>query len=179
MPRKSLRKFVPTPDMLKGKPGMRSLQKILEDPNLFHLNRHSVSVACFVGIFTAFLPVPGQMVIAAVLAYFFRCNVAISVMLVWISNPITIPPIFFSTYRLGTWMLDSPAPDFSIDLSTQWFTEEFPKYWEPLLAGSVLSGLVFGFLGYLAMHLFWRWKVNHNWKRRKSRLQSRADNQAD
>lgn len=62
-----------------------------------------------VGVFTSFLPLPGQMVIAALLALWLRCNLPLSIILVWISNPITMPAIFYSTYKLGAWILGTPG----------------------------------------------------------------------
>jgi uncharacterized protein (DUF2062 family) len=60
----------------------------------------------FIGLFCAFLPLPFQMVIAASLAVLSRCNVPIAVVLVWVSNPITMTPMLFFSYQLGAWLLD-------------------------------------------------------------------------
>ncbi|GAB1265156.1 DUF2062 domain-containing protein [Aurantivibrio infirmus] len=148
--------------------------KLLHDPNLFHLNRHSVSVAVFVGVFVAFLPIVGQMPLAALLAIVFRCNMPIAVALCWISNPITFPPIFFCTYEIGRWILDSPPAKFSLDLSWRWLMEDFQLIWKPLLTGSMLSGIVLGLLGYLSMQAFWYWSVMRNWGIRKEKRLKKA-----
>ena len=102
MARKLLKRLMPDPESIRKRPGLKFLGKLLHDPNLFHLNRHSVSVAAFVGVFTSFLPLPGQMLIAAGLALLARCNLPLSIVLVWISNPLTILPIFATTTKLGT-----------------------------------------------------------------------------
>ncbi|MGD8176516.1 DUF2062 domain-containing protein [Marinimicrobium sp. ARAG 43.8] len=173
MARKLLRRFIPSHSAIKKLPALHFLGDMLHDPNLFHLNRHSVSAAFFVGIFVAFIPLPGQMPIAAVFALLLRCNLPISVALVWISNPLTMPVLFFATYQLGRWLLNVPPVSVSLELSWHWLMHEFSLIWKPLLVGSLLSGLVFGLLGYVVMQLFWRWTVIKSWRRRKQRRQAR------
>ena len=67
----------------------------------------------------AFLPLPFQMFIAAFIAFYANANLPISVGLVWISNPLTIPPLFYGTYLLGAWMLDTPTAELEIELSLE------------------------------------------------------------
>ena len=50
------------------------------------------------------------------------CNVPLAIALVWISNPITIPPLFYFTYRLGTLILGEPETVGSIELSLTWLS---------------------------------------------------------
>jgi len=179
MARKLIRRFIPSAAAIKNLSALGFLGKLLHDPHLFHLNRHSVSVAFFVGIFTAFIPLPGQMPIAALLALLFRCNLPLSVILVWISNPLTMAPMFFITYQLGRWMLEVPPVSVSLEFSWHWLTHEFGLIWRPLLAGSLLTGLVFGGLGYLVMQVFWRWTVIKNWRRRQRRREAAEPEQPD
>ena len=166
MPKSFIRRWLPTPEQVRANNGLKFLGKLLHDPNLFHLNRHSVSVALAVGIFTSFLPLPGQMMIAALLALWFRCNLPLSMILVWISNPVTMPAIFYSTYKLGAWILGTPPLDFKIELSLQWLTQEVGKIWLPLFFGSLLTGIFFAAVSYFAMQGLWRWHVIKRWKMR-------------
>lgn len=149
----------------------------MDEPNLFHLNRHSVSVAFFVGIFCAFVPLPGQTILAILLALWFRCNMPISVALIWISNPLTIAPIFFLTFEFGRWLLNSPPMDFSIHFNWDWFNNQGKAFIAPLIVGSLVSGLIFGAIGYFTMHQLWRWQVVRTWEsRKKRRLEAKAAN---
>jgi len=150
---------------------MRMLGDWIHDPNLWHLNRYSVSVGAFVGLFFAFIPIPVQMLLAALAAIKLRCNLPMSVGLVWITNPLTIPPIFYTTYTFGSYLLDTPPVDFSIELSWDWFLSEFKHIWQPLLLGSFVTGLFFGTLGYFSMQMWWRWHVSQQWKQRRMRRQ--------
>ncbi|MDO3387153.1 DUF2062 domain-containing protein [Gilvimarinus sp. SDUM040013] len=173
MARKVIRRYLPDPAAIKEKPALQFLGDLLHDPNLFHLNRHSVSLAFFFGVFFAFLPVPGQMVLAALCALWVRCNMPITLALVWITNPLTYAPIFFATYQLGRWILDAPTLANSSEHNWAWLMEEFSLIWKPLMLGSIITGLILGGISYIAMQLFWRWHVLRAWEHRKLRRKSR------
>lgn len=169
MPKKLFKRWSPDQAKMRENPAFKFLGVLLHDPNLFHLNRHSVSVAFFVGLFIAFLPIPGQVPLAAFAAVLFRCNLPIAITLVWISNPLTFPIIFLGTYILGARVLQLPPRKFDFDLSWQWFAEVFPLYWQPLLVGSVIASTFFGAVGFLTIQWLWRWQVSKRWKNRSKR----------
>ena len=146
---------------------MRWLGPILDDPNLFHLTRHSVSTAMLAGLFTAFIPLPFQMPLAAILAFWLGCNLPISLALVWITNPVTVLPIFTGCYWLGSWLLGVETLDITVQIDWQWIKTEGINIWQPLLIGSLFCGIVFGGVGYFGTHLLWRWHVVYNWEKRK------------
>jgi len=173
MARKFIKRFIPSSATIKEHPSLRFLGKLLHDPNLFHLNRHSVSVAFFVGIFVAFIPIPFQMPVAACGALLFRCNLPISVALVWITNPLTMPPIYFACYQLGRWMLQLEPSSINVEFTLEWISNKLILIWEPLLLGCLTCGLVFGALGYLVMRYFWRWQVIQTREKRKKRRAAR------
>ena len=129
---------------------------LLHDPNLLHLNRRSVSMAFFVGLFMSFVPLPSQMIMAAAVAILVRCNLPISVGLVWISNPVTMPPIFYFAYKIGAWVLGIPEREFTFELSWTWLGTELGAIWEPFLLGCAICGIVFGLLGFATIRLLWR-----------------------
>ena len=167
MPKKALKKYFPNPQSIQDHPSLQFLGTWLHEPNLWHLNRRSVSRAFFLGIFFAFMPMPFQMVAAAFFSVFIHSNLPISVGLVWISNPVTIPPIFYFTYKVGAAILNLPTRPFEIELSVDWAVTELGAIWEPLLLGSLICASIFGLMGYIGMRLFWRWHVIHNWNKRK------------
>ena len=106
MPKKLIKKYMPDHETIRNHPHLNKIfGTLLHDPNLLHLNRRSVSMAFAVGLFMAFVPVPFQMVLAAAAAIIIRCNLPISVGLVWVSNPFTMPPLFYFCYLVGTWIL--------------------------------------------------------------------------
>jgi len=169
MPRKLFKRWSPDPSKIRQTPALKFLGTLLHEPNLFHLNRYSVSVAFFVGLFVAFLPTLGQIPIAALGALLFRCNLPISIALVWISNPFTFPVIYFATYKLGARLMQLQPRELHFDMSWQWFASEFIHIWQPLLLGSVIASIFFGTLGYVIIQWTWRWHVVQRWQQRKNR----------
>lgn len=113
------------------------------------------------------------MLVAAVLAVIFRSNLPVSVGLVWITNPLTMPPIFYCTYLVGDFLLGSPAGNIEFELSMEWLSESLSLIWWPLLFGSVLCGIVFAIVSYVLINQFWVWHVNRSWRERKAK--SRKD----
>jgi len=171
MPKKFLKRFTPSQQFIKDHPSLRFLGPLVEDPNLFHLNRYSVSMAFLVGMFWAFIPMPAQMVVVAIVALWVRCNLPIALALVWITNPITIPAIFFATYSLGAWVLDTPAMNIDVTLTWEWINGELGRIWKPLIVGSLITGAICSVTSYTLINILWQWHVVHRWqKRRKARL---------
>lgn len=148
---------------------LRMFGRLLHDPNLFHLNRRSVSGAFALGLFNAFVPVPFQMVLSAAGAILFRVNLPIAVGLVWITNPVTMPPIFYFSYLVGTWILGTPVSVVEFSISVEWLRSELALIWQPFLLGCFVCGTVAASAGYVLMRGFWRLHVIKDWKARRQR----------
>ena len=167
MPRRLFKRYMPDPASIREHKSLRFLGTLLHDANLWHLNRHSVARAMAVGLFAAFIPIPMQMLLAAVLAVWLRANMPISVSLVWLTNPITMPPVFFCTYQLGAWLMNVPARTLPDELTWEWISGQLSTLWQPFLLGSVVAGLALGAAAYCLTMLYWRWWVARQWRRRK------------
>ncbi|HEC20177.1 MAG TPA: DUF2062 domain-containing protein [Gammaproteobacteria bacterium] len=175
MPKRIIKRFMPDQQLIRDHKHLQFLGTLLHDPNIFHLTRRSVSGAFSVGLFMAFVPVPFQMVLAAIGAIVARVNLPIAVALVWITNPLTMPPIFYGAYKVGAWILDTPVRNIQFELTVEWITNELSAIWQPFLLGCFISGLFFATLGNVAIRLFWRWHVNHNWRKRKQARAAMAE----
>jgi len=136
------------------------------EPNLWHINRHSSATAFFVGLFCAFIPLPSQMVVAALASIWLRCNLPLAVALCWITNPLTIAPIFFLAYKVGTTVLGVTAESVEFELSWQWMSHGLVAIWQPFLLGCLLCGVFFGCLGYFVVSVLWRWGAMRRWRAR-------------
>ena len=173
MPRKFIRRYMPDHHTIRNHQSIRLFGDWLHEPNLWHLNRRSVSGAVAVGLFCAFLPIPFQMVAAAAGAIFFKVNLPLSVVGVWISNPITIPPIFYFNYVVGETLLGMEPVPIDFELTAEWFAQELAHIWQPLLLGSLVVAVFMSALGYFAVRGLWRFHIISHHRKRKQRSHER------
>ncbi len=174
MPRKFFQRLMPDPAKIKDNKSLSIFGELLHDPNLWHLNRRSVAGAFAVGLFFAWVPLPSQMVMAAATAILLRTNLPLSVVLVWITNPITIPPMFYFAYTLGTWLLGTTPEHFEFALSMDWLLNEMEANWKPFLIGCVTLAVSSSILGYFGVQALWRYSI---YKRRQSKRLAKEDTQ--
>lgn len=167
MPRKFLKRIMPDHHRMREHPYLQRFGQRLTEPKLWHLNRRSVAGGLALGVFIAFLPVLGQMVIAAAFAILLRLNLPVAVMSVWITNPFTIAPIYYFSYKVGTQILSEPLGQYAFNWSLEWFGREFAAVWQPLLLGSVICGLLAALLSVVFVRLIWRLVVIRNWLARR------------
>ena len=169
MPKKFIQRFLPKHDVIKNHQHLQIFGKLLHSANLWHLNRRSVAGAFANGLFMAFVPVPFQMVFAAGTAILFNVNLPLSIALVWITNPITMPPMFYGTYRLGNWLMGRKGGEFHFELSFDWLTTGLAAIWQPFLLGCFVAGTIAALLGYISIRVYWRMHVLRQWNKRKTR----------
>ena len=169
MPRKFLKRWIPDTEHIIGHPNLRFFGTLLADPNLFHLNRRSVSGAFAVGLFIAFLPMPAQMAAAAAVAILVRVNLPISVVMVWVSNPATLPPILLTAYTLGKRVMNEPLQMARFEPSLEWVLQEFGRIWQPLLIGSLIMSTIAAIVGFVVVRVLWRISVSQQIRLRRIR----------
>ena len=135
------------------------------------VNRHSVSKAILVGLFFAMIPMPMQMLAVILMVPFIKFNVPIGVSLVWITNPVTMPFIFYGEFLVGNLLTFSSVThdiDFIVELFTMnWFSSEFlSKLMEiivPMYIGALFCAIVFSISGYYLIRYLW-WRSVHQEK---------------
>ena len=176
MPKRYFKHLIPDPHKIREHRYLRFLGPILHDPNLLHVNKRSVSGAVSVGLFVAFVPVPFQMLLAAISSVVVRVNLPVAVGVVWVSNPLTMPPMFYFSYKIGAWTLAVPEMDFDFELSFDWLGHSLSEIWEPFLLGCFIMGSVSAVVGGLSVRILWRIKVQQLWDHRKQKRHLRKTN---
>ncbi|MBE7465595.1 MAG: DUF2062 domain-containing protein [Planctomycetes bacterium] len=136
----------------------------------------SIAASTAIGIFVAWTPTIGiQMIISFALCAVARVNRIAGPLMAWITNPVTIPPIFYFNYLVGSWILHSEgdAGTAGKRMDAAWETMGTVSMWDfltfngpqinkwfdemlhlgaeimvPLMVGSILVGLVLGLAAY-------------------------------
>ncbi|MFT5757366.1 MAG: hypothetical protein ACI9LM_002095 [Alteromonadaceae bacterium] len=168
MPKKILKRFMPDHNTIKNNKYLQIFGDLLHNANLWHLNRRSVAKGFAVGLFFAFIPVPFQMVLAAGIAIIVHANLPLSIALVWITNPLTMPAIFYFCYVVGAWVLGVKEKAFTFEVSWQWLIDSLSTIGPAFIVGCGVLATLFSVLGYISIHILWRYSVSKEWKKRKN-----------
>ncbi len=166
---------IPSREEVLALSSLKFMHGLISEPNLWHFNRRSVARAALIGLFCAMIPMPFQMILAAFLAFYLTANIPLSIGLVWISNPITMPPLFFATYKFGAWLLGTEPVD-SFEFTAEWLANGLSIVWKPLYFGSAVAGIILGSTGYVAVRFIWRYKVIRKWNKRIKDRTKRQEN---
>lgn len=172
MPRRWIKRYLPDHGKLREHPHLQRFGARLHDGNLWHLNRRSVAGAVAVGLFWAFIPMPLQMVAAAACAIWLRVNLPISVVLVWLTNPLTMPPVWYATYEIGAWLLDLPPRVIDFTPSLDNGLSILRDIWKPLYLGSIVVSVLLSIAGFVFVRLAWRMHIVRQRRARTARWKS-------
>jgi uncharacterized protein len=174
MARRLIRRYLPDLDRLRKHKHLRFLGERLHQPHLWHLNRHSVPKAFALGLFMAFMPIPLQTIPAAALAFYIGANLPVTLVLVWLTNPLTMAPAFFLCYNVGAVILNTPAQPIDFEITLAWFGSEFLRVWQPFLLGCFVVSGTLALIGYYGMRWLWRWHVLRDWEKRQKRIRTKG-----
>ena len=143
--------------------------KFLDKYNLpkayFAINRRAVTKGLLVGLFWGFIPMPLQMLGVIITTPIMRFNVPIGLATVWLSNPITYPPLWYLEYLTGNLLLGKEGLD-GIELTMSWFQTHWDDIIVPLYVGTAFYSTVVSYLIYLLVNWLWVKSVHKENKKR-------------
>lgn len=147
------------------------LDKFLDKYNLprefFGVNRRSVTKGIWIGLFWGFIPMPMQMVAVVLSTFAFRFNVPIAIAVVWLSNPVTMPPMYYMEYLTGNFLLGQEGLN-DIELTMEWFSDHFYEILIPLYVGTSFYSVVVSTLIYFLVNWLWIKSVHEEKRERKA-----------
>ncbi|MBI3374278.1 MAG: DUF2062 domain-containing protein [Betaproteobacteria bacterium] len=183
MPRKFFRKYLPTSESVRDHKVLGRFGAWLHHPNLWHLNRGSVSGGVAVGMFAGLVPGPLQMLTAALLAIPLRVNLPVALLTTLYTNPFTIVPLYLIAYQFGRLLGGGEHPAAQIDPFEMEWSDLFGSLvslWDwtlmlgkPLAIGLVALALTLAAAGWIAVQIGWRAYVVLAWRARRRRRAAR------
>jgi hypothetical protein len=118
------------------------------------INRKSISRGILIGLFWGFIPMPMQMLAVLAVTPFIKFNVPIAISMVWLSNPITMPFMYYMEYQTGNFLLGREGID-NIELTLDWFSQNWDNIIVPLYVGTIPYSLLFSSLIYYLINTLW------------------------
>jgi len=170
---------------------MPAVKKIIKQMETFIVRRilhiddtpHRLALGLALGIFVAWTPTIGvQMVLVVILATMCRANKLVGIPMVWISNPFTLPLVYYPNYLLGRYLLGlfdaQTTTNYSFrqleNLLTKFNDMSFYEiaFWDKLgrllldigldlWLGSIIVGLFLGIIVYIVSYKFILWYRTH------------------
>jgi len=148
-----IRKFFRKKASNKGK-----LDTFLDKYNLprayFSVNRRMITRGVLIGLFWGFIPMPMQMLAVMASTPFVRFNVPIAISMVWMSNPFTMPPMYYMEYLTGNFILGREGLE-DIEMTMQWFSNHFHEILVPLYVGTAFYSIVISSIIYVMLNWLW------------------------
>ena len=118
------------------------------------INRKSISRGVLIGLFWGFIPMPMQMLAVVATTPFFKFNVPIAISMVWLSNPITMPFMYYMEYQTGNFILGNKGLD-NIELTLNWFRDNWDNILTPLYVGTIPYSTVVSLIIYFIINNLW------------------------
>lgn len=134
--------------------------------NLWTFNRHSIIWGITIGIMCAWIPMPFHTTIAIAFGILIDCNIPLITLSIWISNPFTMPFMYYIAYRLGEAIMHWPPSDHAFHPSIKDLVDALHTIWQPLLLGCAICSLCCGVIVYTLLNLCWNTKlVQRFWRK--------------
>jgi uncharacterized protein (DUF2062 family) len=132
------------------------------------INRKSIVRGVWIGLFWGFIPMPFQMVGVLITTPLLRFNVPIAITMVWLSNPLTMPLMYYMEYKTGNLLLGWDGIR-DIELTMRWFRTHWDDIVVPLYVGTSFYSIVVSALVALGINWLWIRSARHEWKHRSAK----------
>jgi len=163
-----LRKYLPTPTEVREYRYIHIFGDTLKQAELWAFNRNSISKGIAIGIFSAFLPMPFEMIPAIFIAAMIGGNIPFAVAGVWISNPLTWIPLYTPCYLLGAKIIGvQPIPLKEITIL------QFGWHYVALWLGCLIVGVFVSLSTHFIISNLWRANIIKRWETRRNRRRAR------
>lgn len=169
---KRFKRLLPKPGALLRHRWLRPLWPHLHHPSLWRASRRGLAMGMALGLFFGFLVPVGQIPVAAAASILMRANLPMAVASTFVTNPVTVAPIYYGAYRLGQAMLGTPdrhvAAPAPLELASLSHGLDIVK---PLMIGLLTLATLGAGLGFAGASLLWTLMIRGARWQRSRRLQ--------
>ncbi|MCG6911294.1 MAG: DUF2062 domain-containing protein [Deltaproteobacteria bacterium] len=130
-----------------------------------------IAMGMAIGVFIAFTPtIPFHTVLALCLAFILKGSKPAAAIGVWLSNPVTIPVLYYGSFKIGRLLLRKPLPyDVHLESIRALFGLGLDVTLAMLLGGAIL-GIIPAIIAYLATY-----RIIGNLRKRSQRKKEGED----
>jgi len=125
-------------------------------------SREMVTNAFLIGLFVALIPIPMQMLVIVLSMKFYKFNLPVAIALCWITNPLTMPFVYYIEYSIGSFILNSDIA--TMKMTIEWFQNNLKDIFIPLYLGAFILASFVSVSIYFLVNIFWIYMVKKNKK---------------
>jgi len=166
-------RHIPTRETVHHYKLLRPFAAHLSHPSLWRMTRRSVPRGVAIGLGVAVIIPFMHTVFAVLLAIPARANVAVAALFTLVVNPLTIPPLYYAAYRIGSWELHHDS-GFMDPADAERYSSELSRllFWIHHASGSIAVGVLTiaaasALVGYMVASLTWRSWSHSRWRQRR------------
>ena len=150
----TLKKYSPKPESIN----LGWFNKHLTNPEIWKWNKKTISRAFAIGLFFAFIPLPMHTLLVAIFAVYFSANILLSILVVWINNPITMVPFYFFTYKLGASIMGIEM-DTEFEFTFSYLMQNFGNATLGFWVGGIITSVISASIGYYLIIGIYKYKA--------------------
>jgi len=125
-------------------------------------SREMVTNAFLIGLFVTLIPIPMQMLVIVLSMKFYKFNLPVAIALCWITNPLTMPFVYYIEYSIGSFILNSDIA--TMKMTIEWFQNNLKDIFIPLYLGAFILASFVSVSIYFLVNIFWIYMVKKNKK---------------
>ena len=179
-------KHIPTSESIQQNRFLKPFSRYLHHHFLWQFNRRGVAGGLAVGLLVGILIPFAQIVFGAIGAILVRVNLPVAAFATFVTNPFTVPPLYYAAYKLGHAIIGSDEVAAGATLSSAMFNKvvneqgEVSHWYDNLIAwiqtvgpelmtGLAIIAVVSALAGYVLVNVIWHLQARYRWHKRRSR----------
>lgn len=178
-------KHIPTSESIQQNRFLKPFSRYLHHHFLWQFNRRGVAGGLAVGLLVGILIPFAQIFFGTIGAILVRVNLPVAAFATFVTNPFTVPPLYYAAYRLGNFLIGSDVPSSTAigpDMFNKVVNEQGEvSHWADnliawiqtvgpeLMTGLAVIAVASAVAGYVLVNVIWHTQARYRWHKRRSR----------